>query len=156
MTQETTRDVIVYTLQDDNKINIIGEFESITVCVRTCNIEDVYIEAETQVAFVLYKGVIKFNNEQLKPNTFVTRGPRFNISYDSYEIDFNTNKIIGDVKGRYDLVRCMLDTISTGDIIGRKVVSLKVEGVAEYIKFIPQTVEDFIQNINNNNNTTNI
>jgi hypothetical protein len=134
MTQETTRDVIVYTLQDDNKINIIGEFETITISVRTCSIEDVYIEGETQIAFVLERGVIKFKHQELKPNTFVTRGPRFNISYDSYEINFNNNKVIGDVKGRYELVRCMLDTA----------VDNKVEGVAEYIKFIPQTVEDFI------------
>jgi hypothetical protein len=143
MIETTTKDVIVYTLQDDNKINIIGEFENITLCVIDCN-HDRYIEGETQVAFVLYKGVIKFNPQELKPNTLVTRGQRFNISYDSYQIDFNTNKIIGDVKGRYDLVRCMIDTTSTGDIVGRKVVSLRVEGVAEYIKFIPQTVKEFV------------
>jgi hypothetical protein len=145
MTEEIKdKDVIVYTLENNNKINIIGEFETINVCVRTCNIEDVYIEGETQVAFVLERGVIKFNNQELKPNTFVTRGPRFNISYNSYQIDFNTNKVIGDVKGRYELVRCMLDTISTGHIIDKKVVSLRVEGVADCIKFIPQTVEEFI------------
>jgi hypothetical protein len=144
MIETTTKDVIVYTLQDDNKINIIGEFENITLCVRTTTNNNIYLEGETRVAFVLYKGVIKFNNQELKPNTFVTRGPRFNISYDSYEINFNNNKVIGDVKGRYELGRCMIDTTSTGDIVGRKVVSLRVEGVAEYIKFIPQTVEDFI------------
>jgi hypothetical protein len=136
MTEETTKDVIVYTIQDD-KINVIGEFENINVCVRTCNIEDVYIEGETQVAFVLERGWIRFNNQELKPNTFVTRGPRFNISFDSYKMDFNNNnnnKVIGDVKGRYELVRCMLDTA----------IDNTVEGIAEYIKFIPQTVEDFI------------
>jgi hypothetical protein len=134
MIETTTKDVIVYTLQDDNKINIIGKFKSITVCVRTCNIEDVYIEGETQIAFVLEDGWIKLNKQLVLPNTFVTRAERFNISYDSYEINFNNNKVIGDVKGRYELVRCMLDTA----------VDNKVEGVAEYIKFIPQTVEDFI------------
>jgi hypothetical protein len=142
MTEETTtKDVIVYTIQEDNKINIIGEFENITLCVIDCN-HDPYIEGETQVAFVLEDGVIK--HKELEYDEIVRRRPKVNISYDSYEIDFNTNKIIGDVKGRYDLVRCALNSISTGDIVGRKVVSLRVEGVAEYIKFIPQTVEDFI------------
>ncbi len=153
MTEEIiTKDVIVYTIQDDNKINIIGEFESICLTTRNCN-NDPYIEGETQVAFVLENGWIKFNNEQLKPNTFVTRGPRFNISFDSYEMDFNQkvdlnnlkSRVIGNVKGRYELVRCMLD-IAINDTF---------EGVAEYIKFIPQTVEQFIENINNNNDTTN-
>ena len=143
MTEETTKDVIVYTLQDNNKINIIGEFENICLSVRNCN-HDPYIKDETQAAFVLEKGWIRFNNQELKPNTFVTRGPRFNISYDSYQIDYNTGKVIGDVKGRYELVRCMLDTISTGSIIDKKVVSLRLEGVAEYIKFIPETVEEFV------------
>lgn len=153
MTEETTiKNVIVYTIQDDNKINIIGEFENIFISVRTPNIEDVYIEGETQVAFVLEKGVIKFNNQKLKPNTFVTRGPRFNISFDSYEMDFNQkvdlnnlkSRVIGNVKGRYELVRCMLDTA----------INDTVEGVAEYIKFIPQTVEQFIENINNDRKNT--
>ena len=143
MTQQTTKQAIVYTTINDI-IEVIGEFESINVSVRTCNIEDIYIEGETQVAFVLEKGWIRFNNQELKPNTFVTRGPRFNISYDSYQIDYNTGKVIGDVKGRYELVRCMLDTISTGSIIDKKVVSLRLEGVAEYIKFIPETVEEFV------------
>lgn len=143
MTQQTTKQAIVYTTINDI-IEVIGEFESINVSVRTCNIEDIYIEGETQVAFVLERGVIKFNHQELKPNTFVTRGPRFNISYDSYQIDYNTGKVIGDIKGRYELVRCMLDTISTGSIIDKKVVSLRLEGVAEYIKFIPQTVKEFV------------
>lgn len=147
MTEEIKdKDVIVYTLQDDNNINIIGEFESICLSVIDCN-HDPYIEGETQAAFVLERGVIKFNNQELKPNTFVTRGPRFNISFDSYQIDFNTNKVIGDVKGRYELVRCMLDTISTGHITDKKVVSLRVEGVADCIKFIPQTVKEFVSSI---------
>lgn len=136
MIEETTiKDVIVYTLQDDNKINIIGEFKNITLSVRTCNVEDVYIEGETQVAFVLEDGFITLDNKQrLQPNTFVTRGQRFNISFDSCQIDFNTNKVISNIKGRYELIRCMLDTA----------VDNKVEGVAEYIKFIPETVEEFV------------
>jgi hypothetical protein len=132
--ETTTKDVIVYTLQNDNKINIIGEFKNITLSVRTTN-DNIYLEGETQAAFVLEDGFITLDNKQrLQPNTFVTRGPRFNISFDSCQIDFNTNKVISNIKGRYELIRCMLDTA----------VDNKVEGVAEYIKFIPQTVEEFV------------
>jgi hypothetical protein len=132
--ETTTKDVIVYTLQNDNKINIIGEFKNITLSVRTTS-DNIYLEGETQAAFVLEDGFITLDNKQrLQPNTFVTRGPRFNISFDSCQIDFNTNKVISNIKGRYELIRCMLDTA----------VDNKVEGVAEYIKFIPETVEEFV------------
>lgn len=152
MSEQQNKNVIVYTIQDDNKINIIGEFENITISVRTSNTEDIYIEGETQVAFVLENGALSFDNQELKPNTLLTTSQRFNISFDSYKMNFNQkvdlndlkNRVIGDVKGRYDLIRCKLDIISLGDIINKKVVKLRVEGVADCIKFIPQTVEDFI------------
>ncbi len=139
MTQETTKDVIVYILQEDNKINIIGEFENINVCVN----HDSYIEGETQVAFVLEDGTLTLDNKPLLNNALVIRSPRVNISYNSFEVDFNTNKVIGDVKGRYDLIRCKIDS-SMGIVTSKKGMIFRVEGVAEYIKFIPQTVEEFI------------
>lgn len=144
MTEQTTKDVIVYTIQDDNKINIIGEFENIILCVIDCN-HDPYIEGETQAAFVLENGALNLDNKPVLGNALVMRSPKVNISYNSFEIDFNTNKVIGNIKGRYDLVKSKID--SYDNILHTKNgMTLRVEGVAEYIKFIPQTVEEFITN----------
>ena len=133
MTQETSKDIIVYTIIDD-KYKIIGEFKSIDLAFRFSPQDEIptTLPEETQIAFVLKNGWLKFNDELLKENQLVTRSSRFNIALDLID-DVNKESQVG----RLDIIRCMLDSFVDGN----------PEGVAEKIQFIPETLEEFKQRV---------
>ena len=133
MTQETSKDIIVYTIIDD-KYKVIGEFESIDLAFRFPPQDEIptILPEETQIAFVLKNGWLKFNDELLKENQLVTRSPRFNIALDLIDGVNKESQV-----GRLDIIRCMLDSFVDGN----------AEGVAEKIQFIPETLEEFKQRV---------
>ena len=55
------------------------------------------------------------------------------------------------VQGRYELMRCKVDSVSLGIMPGRRVAAVRWEGVAEGITFVPQSLQTFKQNLQNPN-----
>jgi hypothetical protein len=118
MTEKTPREYICY-IQTDNEIVVLGQYKNMTLTVKDCpsDVTPTYLQNETQITFVLENGT--FNTELNKKLL------RFNFT-------FNCNKEVG-IKGRYEVYHCKYN-----------VQENKLEGIAEGIKFIPQTVEEFI------------
>lgn len=176
------------------KIAWFGKFQSLTLSVRDAT--ETYLElgqripihlnGEIQVAWVLEQGMVDmgflyrtFGVRSLRRDQFITRGPRFQISFDAnaYEIeqqltdeapvDGSVNREGGQAyrwgveeysvfspesyypnsqataKGRYDIMRAKVDSVSLGIMPGRRVAALRWEGVAEGISYINQTVQEF-------------
>lgn len=195
-------------------IAFFGKFQSITYSVRDAT--ETYLElgqripihlnGEIQIAWVLEQGMVDLNFihrtfgvPALRRDSYITRGPRFQISFDvnspeldsagvytgNEGLDRNTLTSIGGrspkqiaqsggdqslyrwgsdmyfrpgigyalgsgqqkyyphAQGRYDLMRCKVDSVSMGAMPGRRVVALRWEGVAEGITFVPQTTQQF-------------
>ena len=208
-----------------------GKFQSVTVSVRDAT--ETYLElgqripihlnGEIQIAWVLEQGMVDLNFIQrsfgvpaLRRDSYITRGPRFQISFDvnSPELQLaggnnvgsltangrtgdrnldrtnngnptqaggtggrTSNDFARDMKlqsmyrygadeyfmpginhaigqktgrayypqaqGRYDIMRCKLDSVSMGAVAGRRVVALRWEGLAEGITFVPVSTQTF-------------
>jgi len=109
-----------------------------------------------------------FGVREMQRGQFITRGPRFHITYDvnAAELDlatstarndlgaiarngispesaslFNQNlynqegdrslRSVRQAKGRIELIRCKVDSVSMGGMAGRRVTALRWEGVCE-------------------------
>lgn len=194
------------------KIAWFGLFQSLTLSIRDAT--ETYLElgqrlpihlnGEIQIAWVLEQGLVDMNFVErafgtscLRRDMYITRGPRFQISFDAnaQELEnFNTSSSMGFLNrtngnggggggggafgadgliyrqgsdeyfgfppeayarrngsttagptavGRYDCLRCKLDSISIGIMPGRRVVAVRWEGVAEGICFISTSVQEF-------------
>jgi hypothetical protein len=176
------------------KIAWFGSFQSLTVSIRDAT--ETYLElgqripihlnGEIQVAWVLEQGMVDmafvyrtFGVKSLRRDQFITRGPRFQISFDAnaYEIDNQVNNLNppdgkmdrqgaeayrwgteeysvfspdsyyggqkATAKGRYDIMRAKVDSVSLGIMPGRRVAALRWEGVAEGITYVNETVQQF-------------
>lgn len=66
------------------------------------------------------------------------RGPQNNQGNNS-----SYNKALPLAQGRYELQRCKIDSLSVGIMPGRRVIAQRWEGVAEGIRFIPESLQDF-------------
>ena len=55
-------------------------------------------------------------------------------------------------QGRYELMRCKVDSVSLGIMPGRRVAAVRWEGVSEGISFVNQTIQTFKANTNDNGN----
>jgi hypothetical protein len=190
------------------QIALFGDFQSITLTIRDSTETylplgtrfPVYLNGEIQIAFVIEQGLVDMNFMQrtfgvqnMVREQLVTRGPRFQLTFDAnaYElaknyqsiaanggktdpiIDYRTggtvfNQIVGGsnasfvskvdpenansgsyksavplAQGRYELQRCKIDSLSVGIMPGRRVIAQRWEGVAEGIRFIPESLQDF-------------
>ena len=68
------------------------------------------------------------------------------------QADFNLPGIKNpQVQGRYEMMRCKVDSVSLGIMPGRRVAAVRWEGVAEGITYVPQTLRTFKQNLQNPN-----
>jgi hypothetical protein len=191
------------------KVAWFGLFQSLTLSIRDAT--ETYLElgqrlpihlnGEIQIAWVLEQGLVDMNFVErafgtscLRRDMYITRGPRFQISFDAnaQELEnFNTGNVVGKLDrgntggqgtggtglisrqgsdeyfsfpeaayatrnggpdagkkgptavGRYDVLRCKLDSISIGIMPGRRVVAVRWEGVAEGICFVPTSVQTF-------------
>lgn len=180
------------------KVAWFGLFQSLTLSIRDAT--ETYLElgqripihlnGEIQVAWVLEQGLVDmqfiertFGVSQLRRDMYITRGPRFQISFDAYagelesfhnlnqpgQIDRNEavgyrqgadeyltfgpeayagndrdqNRFRPMGKGRYDLIRCKVDSVSLGIMPGRRVAAVRWEGVAEGIAFVRETIQKF-------------
>jgi len=198
-------------LQDSatGAIALFGDFQSITLTIRDSTETylplgtrfPVYLNGEVQIAFVIEQGLVDMNFMQrtfgvqnMVREQLVTRGPRFQLTFDAnaYELAQNYigqgttapgiqyrgggtsfNQIVGGsnasfarnnltldpsatnassginnqalpiTQGRYELQRCKIDSLSVGIMPGRRVIAQRWEGVAEGIRFIPQSLQDF-------------
>ena len=136
MTQETNKDIIVYTIIDD-KYKIIGEFESIDLAFRFPPQDEIptTLPEETQIAFILNNGSLL-----LSTNDLTVKTPRFNIIFNNFsDVNNNISKDCKKEDGRWEIYRCRLDTIHHN----------QYEGLAEAIRFIPETLEEFKQKLTN-------
>lgn len=198
-----------------------GKFQSVTFSVRDAT--ETYLElgqripihlnGEIQIAWVLEQGMVdlnfihrSFGVPALRRDSYITRGPRFQISFDvnspelhltngnsvaelnptgatgdrvvdrrggigvnaqraarditqqsfyrygadeyfmpgiNYAVGQINEKYFPKSQGRYDLMRCKLDSVSMGAMAGRRVVALRWEGLAEGITFVPETTQLF-------------
>ena len=190
------------------QLALFGDFQSITLTIRDSTETylplgtrfPVYLNGEIQIAFVVEQGLVDMNFMQrtfgvqnMVREQLVTRGPRFQLTFDAnaYElnknyvdiaknggkteptIDYRTggtvfNQIVGGssasyksketpgnanpesnksavplAQGRYELQRCKIDSLSVGIMPGRRVIAQRWEGVAEGIRFIPESLQDF-------------
>lgn len=62
------------------------------------------------------------------------------LSTDMYSSDSNFRPIRS---GRYDVLRCKVDSVSLGIMPGRRVAAVRWEGVAEGIAYINETIQQF-------------
>jgi len=62
------------------------------------------------------------------------------LSADFYSSDTNFRPIRS---GRYDVLRCKVDSVSLGIMPGRRVAAVRWEGVAEGIAYVNETVQQF-------------
>lgn len=53
--------------------------------------------------------------------------------------------------GRYEMMRCKVDSVSLGIMPGRRVAAVRWEGVSEGISFEPESVQQFKNNVLNAN-----
>lgn len=192
------------------QIALFGDFQSITLTIRDSTETylplgtrfPVYLNGEVQIAFVVEQGLVDMNFMQrtfgvqnMTREQLVTRGPRFQLTFDanayalaeSYigqaqdggktnpnlvyrggatsfnqivggsNASFAKNKLRGPTngqspiyekavplaQGRYELQRCKIDSLSVGIMPGRRVIAQRWEGVAEGIRFIPESLQDF-------------
>jgi hypothetical protein len=198
------------------ELALFGDFQSITLTIRDSTETylplgtrfPVYLNGEIQIAFVIEQGLVDMNFMQrtfgvqnMVREQLVTRGPRFQLTWDANahelaknyqdiaasggrttpEINYRTggttfNQIVGGsnanfaannlvgqnsvaqvasykgkvplAQGRYELQRCKIDSLSVGIMPGRRVVAQRWEGVAEGIRFVPETLQDF-RSVNN-------
>jgi hypothetical protein len=194
------------------ELALFGDFQSITLTIRDSTETylplgtrfPVYLNGEVQIAFVIEQGLVDMNFMQrtfgvqnMVREQLVTRGPRFQLTFDAnaYELAqnyvgidankgavnsniqytgggtsfnqivggsnarFAANNLRGDssigtstevntskvplAQGRYELQRCKIDSLSVGIMPGRRVIAQRWEGVAEGIRFIPQSLQNF-------------
>lgn len=190
------------------KVAWFGLFQSLTLSIRDAT--ETYLElgqripihlnGEIQVAWVLEQGLVDmqfiqrtFGVSQLRRDMYITRGPRFQISFDAYagELEtfhninvpgkmdrksttgysqgsdeyftfdpdqyagYNGKDTKGDTtgryvrataEGRYDCLRCKVDSVSLGIMPGRRVAAVRWEGVAEGIAFVSTSIQQFKKN----------
>jgi hypothetical protein len=193
------------------ELALFGDFQSITLTIRDSTETylplgtrfPVYLNGEIQIAFVIEQGLVDMNFMQrtfgvqnMVREQLVTRGPRFQLTWDANAhelaknytdiaanggktqptINYRTggttfNQIVGGsnanyassnlvgqntvaqnnsytgkvplAQGRYELQRCKIDSLSVGIMPGRRVVAQRWEGVAEGIRFIPESLQSF-------------
>lgn len=118
-----------------------------------------YLDGEIQIAWVLEQGLIDmsfikrtFGVEEISRCQYIGAGPRFHITFDANAADYGLNSDIirgrdfttrtsndpagtPSDKGRYEIIRCKVDSVSLGIMPGRRVAAVRWEGVAEGIKF---------------------
>lgn len=202
------------------QLAFFGDFQSITLTIRDSTETylplgtrfPVYLNGEVQIAFVIEQGMVDMNFLQrtfgiqnMSREQLVTRGPRFQLTWDvsAYDLAQNYNGIVGAgtpqagsvntnsnysiyrtggtsfnqivggdnnsyvsnkltglagaapasynkpiplAQGRYELQRCKIDSLSVGIMPGRRVIAQRWEGVAEGIRFIPETLQNFRNN----------
>jgi len=191
------------------KVAWFGLFQSLTLSIRDAT--ETYLElgqripihlnGEIQVAWVLEQGLVDmqfiqrtFGVSQLRRDMYITRGPRFQISFDAYAGELETfhslnvpgkmdrNSTTGysqgsdeyftfapdqyagydgttsgygstaktivraTAEGRYDCLRCKVDSVSLGIMPGRRVAAVRWEGVAEGIAFVSTSIQQFKKN----------
>jgi hypothetical protein len=63
-------------------------------------------------------------------------------------VAYGQQKAVPIVQGRYELQRCKIDSLSIGIMPGRRVVAQRWEGVAEGLRFIPESLQNFRTNFN--------
>lgn len=131
-----------------------------------------YLDGEIQIAWVLEQGLVDmqfisrtFGAKEITRCQFLTRGPRFHITFDANaaeltgaaeDIRYNSernfssgigtsNEISGSRKerGRYEIQRCKVDSVSLGIMPGRRVAAVRWEGVAEGIKYFDVSLQEF-------------
>lgn len=108
-----------------------------------------------------------FGINEMTRDRVIGRGPRFQIAFDcnaeelavastdSYREPFQrtigqmtsnlypTTGITGTrARGRYELQRCKVDSVSMGAMPGRRVIALRWEGVAEGIRYVNTNISD--------------
>lgn len=177
-----------------------GLFQSLTLSIRDAT--ETYLElgqripihlnGEIQVAWVLEQGLVDmqfiqrtFGVNQLRRDMYITRGPRFQISFDAYAGELETFHTLNDpgrmernsavgyrqgadeyfgfeasayagnngnmsasqyrpmAKGRYDILRAKVDSVSLGIMPGRRVAAVRWEGVAEGISWVGESIQKF-------------
>lgn len=132
--KELNEIITVYTISIDNKLEIVGEFKDIDIQFRFEPQDEVPTELpeETQLCFTLKDGWLKLKKEELNKDQLVIRKPNYNITLAVITPNYK--------EGRLDIVRCLFD-IST-------INSNNVEGVAEKMLFLPETIEEFKSKFN--------
>ncbi len=78
-------------------------------------------------------------------DSFVSSIPGNNASLFS-GLAGTSNQVIGNVpasEGRYELMRCKVDSVSLGIMPGRRVAAVRWEGVCEGITFVKDSIQDF-------------
>jgi hypothetical protein len=120
MTQQTPREYICY-IQTDNGIVVLGQYKNMILTVKDCPSDATpsYLQNETQITFILENGTF---NTELNDKLL-----RFNFTFNCDKTANNNNE------GRYEVYHCKYD-MQDG----------KLKGIAEGMRFIPQTVEEFI------------
>lgn len=172
------------------KIAWFGKFQSLTLSVRDATetyLElgqriPIYLNGEIQVAWVLEQGLVDmsfirrtFGADELSRQKFITRGPRFQITFDANAAELNNvpSRAINDTSnstlrqgpneysvfksdlfaengvtqnrglGRYELIRCKVDSVSLGIMPGRRVAAVRWEGVSEGLRYQEDSVQEF-------------
>jgi len=151
MNINTDRKIIVYTNIND-KIDIVGSFNVLSVTLRSANKQDqlyykndnyIPLIGEDIVAFVLEDGYldVEYNYSFKVVNGEIIRSPRFNITFNSSPLNLATFKPLNNNKGRYELRRCKFGSFINGNL----------EGVSDHLKYIEdETVEQFIERAKSN------
>ena len=125
------KSIVVYTTIDNNKIEIIGEFEGIDLQFKFEPQDEIpeVLPEDCQICFTLING--QLNKSFLQSDSIIKRRPIINITFNNFINEESTE--------RCELYRCALD-VETVD-------SNKIQGVAEDIRYISETVEQFKQRI---------
>lgn len=114
-----------------------------------------------------------FGTNEISREMYMSRGPRFQISIDMNAAELNNpnpgdirvdsrwgssnfftptdnpnqfafdSPIKRNAKGRLELLRCKLDSMSEGIMPGRRVIANRWEGVAEGVRFVNDTAQQF-------------
>lgn len=119
-----------------------------------------YLNGEIQIAWVLEQGLVDlrflqrtFGVTEMNRSSLLDRSPRFQISFDTnarglqasnatFGTPYNPQNLIQrinpaglnnerSIRGRIELVRCKVDSVSMGAMAGRRVAALRWEGVSE-------------------------
>jgi hypothetical protein len=131
-----------------------------------------YLNGEIQIAWVLEQGLVDlrflqrtFGVTKMSRSDLLDRSPRFQISFDvnaqglregnftTVGTPYNPRNLISRTsptllesnrssKGRIELNRCKVDSVSMGAMAGRRVAALRWEGVAEGWQFVDSEQPD--------------
>jgi hypothetical protein len=97
---------------------------------------------------------IAANNGAINPEiNYRTGGTVFNQIVGGSNANYAESRLVGSnssytgkvplAQGRYELQRCKIDSLSVGIMPGRRVIAQRWEGVAEGIRFIPESLQTF-------------